>query len=277
MEEKGFRVTYLPVDKTGLVDPDDLRSSVDDNTILVSVMAANNETGAIQPIKELADIARKNGAIFHTDAVQAAGKIPIDVEDMGVDLLTLSAHKFYGPKGVGLLYIRRGINMEPIIHGGKQEHGMRAGTENVAAIAGVGKAAELATARLSHMRRVADLTKRLEKGITDMDLGARLNGPADGRLPNTLNVTIPGYRGESVVLALDHKGVYLSSGSACRSGAPDPSHALLAMGMSEEDAHCALRFSLGHAVTEEEIDITLDLLKTVINESADGLRFTTCR
>jgi cysteine sulfinate desulfinase/cysteine desulfurase-like protein len=277
LESRGFQITCLPVNRNGIVDPADLESAITDSTILVSVMAANNETGAIQPLNALSRVARKAGAIFHTDAVQAVGKIPLDVDQMGVDLLTLSAHKFHGPKGVGALYIRKGIPIEPLVHGGKQEHGLRAGTEDTAAIAGLGKASELAVIGLQGMDAVEALRDRLEQGIRTLVNAARLNGPKENRLPNTLNITLPGFRGESVVLALDTKGIALSSGSACRSGSPDPSHALLAMGMSPQDAHCALRFSLGAGVTLEDIEITLDMLETVIKESSEGLKFTTCR
>jgi cysteine desulfurase NifS len=277
LESRGFQITCLPVNRNGIVDPADLESAITDSTILVSVMAANNETGAIQPLNALSRVAREAGAIFHTDAVQAVGKIPLDVDQMGVDLLTLSAHKFHGPKGVGALYIRKGIPIEPLVHGGKQEHGLRAGTEDTAAIAGLGKASELAVIGLQGMDAVEALRDRLEQGIRTLVNAARLNGPKENRLPNTLNITLPGFRGESVVLALDTKGIALSSGSACRSGSPDPSHALLAMGMSPQDAHCALRFSLGAGVTLEDIEITLDMLETVIKESSEGLKFTTCR
>ena len=189
--------------------------------------------------------------------MQAVGKIPVDVQELGVDLLTLSAHKLYGPKGVGVLYIRQGVTLDSLVHGGKQEHGLRAGTENVPGIAGLGKAAELAVQRLPRMADVQKLRDRLERGIRKLVPAAKLNGPKEDRLPNTLNITLPELRGESVVLAMDQKGVALSSGSACRAGSPDPSHALLAMGLSDADAHCALRFSLGIGNTEDEIDRTL--------------------
>lgn len=277
LESQGFIATYLQVDKNGLIDPSDLEKALTKDTILVTIMMANNETGAIQPISEMSRIARQWGAIFHTDAVQAVGKIPVDVDELGVDLLTLSGHKFHGPKGVGALYVKKGVSIVPLVHGGKQEHGLRAGTENTSAIAGLGKAAELASKRLPKMKTVEALRNRLQQGIEKVVNAAVVNGPVRERLPNTLNITLPGYRGESVVLKLDQKGVFLSSGSACRSGSPEPSHALLAMGLSEEQAHCALRFSLCHSNTEKEIDQTLDLLELVINESSEGLRFTTCR
>ncbi|MGC8659728.1 MAG: IscS subfamily cysteine desulfurase, partial [Desulfomonilaceae bacterium] len=251
LEKQGFRITTLPVNREGLVDPDALVAALTADTILVSIMAANNETGAIQPIAELARVTKDKGVLFHTDAVQAVGKIPVDVTQWDVDLLTLSGHKIHGPKGIGALYVRQGVTIDPLVHGGKQEHGLRAGTENVPGIAGLGKAAELATQRLPEMDRVRSLRDRLEEGIREVVPGAYRNGSARDRLPNTANITLPGMRGESVVLALDHLGVALSSGSACRAGEPEPSHALLAMGLSVEQAHCALRFSLGLSNTEK--------------------------
>ncbi len=277
LEEQGFRVTTLPVNREGVVAVRDLEAALSPDTILVSVMAANNETGALQPIAELARATHGQGALFHTDAVQAVGKIPIDVREWEVDLLTLSGHKIHGPKGVGALYLGQGVMPAPLVHGGKQEHGLRAGTENVPGIAGLGKAAELAIQRLPEMDRVRALRDRLEKGIRAIVPDAERNGPLEQRLPNTVNLTLPGMRGESVVLALDHSGVALSSGSACRAGAPEPSHALLAMGLSAEAAHCALRFSLGHGNTEEEIDRTLDLLEEMIRETTASVRFAPCR
>ena len=277
LERQGFRVTYLPVDREGLVAVGDLESALTPDTTLVSVMAANNETGALQPIAELAWITHQRGALFHTDAVQAVGKIPLDVREWDVDLLTLSGHKIHGPKGVGALYLAQGTPLDPLIHGGKQEHGLRAGTENTPAIVGLGKAAELANQRLPEMDRVRALRDRLEEGIKSIVPGAERNGPLDQRLPNTVNLTTFGMRGESVVLALDHLGVSLSSGSACRAGEPEPSHALLAMGLSEEQAHCSLRFSLGRDNTEEEIHHTLALFEGMIRETAAGVRFTPCR
>ena len=277
LEGQGFRVTRLPVNGEGLVTPSDLEAALTVDTILVSVMTANNETGALQPIPELARLARRHGALFHTDAVQAVGKIPIDVRQWEVDLLTLSGHKIHGPKGIGALYIRQGITLDPLIHGGRQEFGLRAGTENTPGIAGLGKAAELAIQRLPEMDRIRSLRDRLEEGIKIIVPNARRNGPREIRLPNTVNLTLPGMRGESVVLALDHLGVALSSGSACRAGAPEPSHALVAMGLSLEEAHCALRFSLGRGNTEEEIDRTLNLLGGIIKDTAASVRFVPCR
>lgn len=277
LESYGFRTTYLEVDKTGMVSPKDLKEVITDETCLVSVMTANNETGTIQPIKELVEIAHERNVTFHTDAVQAAGKIHLDVEELNVDLLTISGHKFYGPKGIGALYIRRGIRMESLIAGGSQENKMRAGTENVPAIGGLGKAADLAVRRLSQMERVRELRNDIEEGVRKIIPAAKLNGHPVARLPNTINMTLPKMRGESVVLALDQKGVALSSGSACRAGSPEPSHALLSMGLTDEEAHCALRFSLGLENTKDEVERTLTLLGEVVKESKTIVRFVPCR
>ena len=277
LEKNGCSVTYLDVDGSGSVDPDELGRKMTDKTCLVSVMTANNETGAIQPIAELAKIAKARGALFHTDAVQAVGKIPIDVEALGVDFLTMSGHKIHGPKGIGVLYIRKGAAIEPLIHGGKQEGGLRAGTENAPAIAGLGTAADLAQKNLQRMAKVSAMRDRLEQGIRDLAPQARVNGNGANRLPNTLNMTLPGMRGESIVLALDQKGVSLSSGSACRSGSPRPSHVLLALGLSEEEAHCSIRMSLGIANTAEEVDRTISLLGDIIKTSRNTVRFVPCR
>jgi cysteine sulfinate desulfinase/cysteine desulfurase-like protein len=240
-------------------------------------MAANNETGSIQPIRELARIAKTGGALFHTDAVQAVGKIPIDVEELGIDLLSLSSHKIHGPKGVGAVYLRKGIIVEALIHGGKQENGMRAGTENVPALAGLGKAAELAAARLPRMEEVKRLRNMLEQGLLEILPGSRVNGEGAMRLPNTLNMLLPGMRGESLVLELDRKGVSLSSGSACRSGSPKPSHVLLAMGLTDHEAHCSIRLSLGIENTEEEVVRAISLIREVVLTSQQSVRFVPCR
>lgn len=277
LASQGWNITYLPVDSSGLVRPDDLEQAMTPATALVSVMLANNETGAIQPIADLAAIAHRHGALFHTDAVQAAGKLPLDVGALGVDLLSLSAHKMHGPKGVGALYVRKGVRLEPLIHGGGQESGLRAGTENVPGIAGFGKACELAQARLPEMARVQELRDSLQAGILRLMPGARVNGHLVNRLPNTLNVTLPRLRGESVVLHMSRLGVALSSGSACKSGSPDPSHALLAMGLSPEDAHCALRFSLAHDSTEAGVELAIECLDRIIRESRNSVRFVPCR
>jgi cysteine desulfurase NifS len=278
LQRFGFRLTYLPVDGFGLVNPEDLRKALTSDTLLVSVMTANNETGTVQPIAELASIARERGALFHTDAVQAVGKIPIDAASLGVDFLTLSSHKFHGPKGVGAIYIRYGIEIDPLIHGGRQEHGLRAGTENSIGIIGLGRAAELAERRIPEMStRVRRLRDELEQGIMELVPGASVNGHPENRLPHTLNISLPGIRGESMVIALDARGISLSSGSACRSGSPRPSHALTAMGLSNEQAHCALRFSLGAENTKEQICTVLSAIEQVISESMHTVRFVSCR
>ncbi len=277
LERMGFTITYLPVDRYGLVDPADLSAALTETTCLVSIMLANNETGCIQPVADLARIARERNAIIHTDAVQAAGRIPIDVEELGVDLLTLSAHKLHGPKGVGALYVRKGITFDALVSGGHQEWGQRAGTENVPGIVGFGKAAELAMDRFHDMVRVRQMRDRLEKGILKMVAGTKVNGHPECRLPNTLNVILPGIRGESLVIALDQVGIAVSSGSACRSGDPEPSHALLAMGLSEEEAHCSVRFSLGVGNTEEEINRTLAAISHITTANKEVVRFVACR
>ena len=277
LETMGFRVTRLPVNKEGLIDPDDLSAALTKQTIIVSVMMANNETGAIQPIAELVKRTRRFNAIFHTDAVQAVGKIPIDVDQLDVDLLTISGHKIHGPKGIGALYVRKGIDIDSLVHGGKQEYGLRAGTENVQGMAGLGKAARIAVQRMPEMERVKILRDRIEQGIKALVPDAWRNGPLHERLPNTVNITLPGMRGESVVLAMDQLGVAISSGSACRAGSPEPSHALLAMGLSPEQAHCSLRFSLGRDNTDQDVDETIEHLATVISKTAASVRFFPCR
>ena len=278
LERQGFTVTYLPVDQNGIVSAEELSGALGEKTCLVSIVAANNETGSIQPIEELARIARRKGVLFHTDAVQAVGKIPVDVQAWGVDFLTLSGHKFRGPKGAGAVYIRKGVEIGPLIHGGKQEGGLRGGTENTLGIVGMGRAAGLAARRLGEMEdRVRHMRDKLYEGILRIAPGANLNGHPKKRLPNTLNVTLPGIRGESLVLALDSRGIFFSSGSACKSGSPEPSHVLLAMGLSEEEAHCALRFSLGIENTDEHIERTLQVLGEVITTSANDVRFVSCR
>ncbi|MEE9186801.1 MAG: aminotransferase class V-fold PLP-dependent enzyme, partial [Bacteroidota bacterium] len=217
--------------------------------------------------------------VFHTDAVQALGKIPIDVEELGVDLLSVSSHKIHGTKGVGVLYVRQGIPLAPMIHGGGHERRLRAGTENVPGIVGFGKACDIATRRLNHgeMNRVCRLRDMLEEGIRGFIPGAKLNGHPTRRLPNTLNMTMPGMRGESLVLFLDRRGVSFSSGSACKSGNPDPSHVLTAMGLTDEEAHCAVRLSLGVDNTEEDIRYVLDELTEIVEDRKGSVRFVACR
>lgn len=277
LEQKGFKVTYLPVDTDGLVNPADLRAAISEDTFLISAMAANNETGVIQPIEELVNIAHQHNILFYCDAVQAVAKIPIDVKKLDVDLLTLSAHKFYGPKGIAALFIKKGVQVDVHISGSKQESSLRAGAGNVLAIAGLGTAAELAIQRLPQMAKVKVLRDKLERGIKEIFSEAQLNGHSAQRLPGTLNLHLPGLRGESVVLALDPKGVALSSGSACRAGSPNPSHALLAMGLSEEEAHCSIRLLPRLHTTEQEIDLTLERFNEVINDAKSNVRFVPCR
>jgi cysteine desulfurase NifS len=277
LETRGYRISYLPVDKTGAVDPIDLKKKITDQTCLVTIMMANNITGALQPIKELAKIARERGVLFHTDAVQAFGKIPIDVEELGVDLLTVSAHKVYGPKGVGALYMRKGIELEYLIHGGGQESGIRSATENVPGIAGFGKAAEAIPVYLSSSGKISELRDMLESGVKEIIPDYMFIGNRQNRLPNTLNVIFPDIRGESVVLEASKRGLCFSSGSACHSGSPDPSHVLLAMGLTEQEAHCSLRFSLGHDTDREEILRSIGIIRDIIDSSRNIIRFIPCK
>jgi cysteine desulfurase NifS len=276
LERQGYRVTNLEVDGDGWLDPEELRRAITVDTILVSIMMANNEVGTILPIKELSSICREGGILFHTDAVQAIGKVTVDVQDLNVDMLSLSGHKFHAPKGVGALYVRKGIELEPLIHGGKQEMGIRAGTENVPAIVGLGKAAELVTSTSLDSEPVGKLRDRLEQGIRALVPDAVLNGHPESRLPNTLNLTLPGLRGESIVIALDQHGISLSSGSACKSGSPEPTHVLIAMGRTEEQAHCSVRFSLSRHTTEDDIDCTVSALEQVLKEK-DLVRLMPCK
>ena len=277
LERIGYRVTFLEVDENGYLAPEQLAAAITDRTILVSIMTANNEVGTILPVKELCAVAHARGVLFHTDAVQAAGKIRVNVEDLDVDLLSLSGHKFHGPKGIGVLYARKGVLLEPLIHGGKQEGGLRAGTENVPAVVGIGKAAEMALHAVAESDSMQVLRDKLEAGLRKLVPEARLNGHPERRLPNTLNLTLPGLRGESLVVALDQHGISLSSGSACKSGSPKPTHVLMAMGRSEEDAHCAVRFSLSHNTTEEDIDLTLKAFAEVLEEMESTVRFLPCK
>lgn len=276
LEKEGFEITYLPVDDDGWVTPERLKKALKDSTILVSIIMANNEVGTILPIKELAAITHEKGALFHTDAVQAVGKIKVDVQELDVDMLSLSAHKLHGPKGIGVLYVKRGINLEPLIHGGAQEGGLRAGTENVPSIIGLGKAAELAMYTVQDTSDVARLRDKLAKGITQLIPLARLNGHPSHRLPNTLNLALPGLRGESIVIALDHHGIAISSGSACQSGSPEPTHVLLAMGRTVEEAHCSVRFSLSRYTTEYDIERTITSLEQVLKEK-ETVRLMPCK
>jgi cysteine desulfurase NifS len=279
LERQGFRVTRLEVDRYGLVDPAELERAIRSDTVLISIMLANNEFGTIQPIKALAAIARQHGVVIHTDAVQAMGKIGVDVMDLDIDLLTVSAHKMYGPKGIGALYANKDISLGPLIRGGGQEHGLRSGTENVPAIVGFGKACGLAYSRLQSREneRIRSLRDSLQEKLVDIIPGARRNGSEVTDLPNTLNMTLPGWRGESLVLFLDRKGIAFSSGSACKSGNPAPSPALLSLGLSEDEAHCSVRFSLGNSTTSDDIDYTVREISALFVDKPSTVRFVPCR
>jgi cysteine desulfurase len=270
LEKQGYRVTYLPVDEFGRVDPADAEDAIADETILVSVMAANNEIGTIQPIRAIADIAHDHGVPFHTDAVQAIGAYPVDVDDMGADLLALSAHKFGGPKGAGALYIRRGTRVGTFMDGGAQERGRRAGTENVPGIVGLGRAIEVATADIEgHSRRLVAMRDRLIRGILDDIPDTRLNGHPVERLANNVSVAFRYVEGESILLLLDALGIAASTGSACTSASLEPSHVLTACGLPHEEAHGSLRLTLGSRNTEEDVDYVLSVLPGVIGRLRD--------
>ena len=265
LERRGFRITYLPVGIDGLVDPQDVKKAITDRTILISVMHANNEVGTIEPLAEISKIAQEEGIYFHTDAVQTVGHIPVNVDELGIDLLAMSAHKLYGPKGVGALYIRKGTKLIPFIHGGEQERRRRAGTENVPAIIGFGKAAEIAQQEMDSVaKHLVHLRGKLIEGITERIEHIHLNGHPTQRLPNNVNVSIEFVEGESMLLNLDLEGIAASTGSACSSSSLEPSYVLLAMGFPQELAHGSLRFSLGRETTEEDIDRVLEVLPGII-------------
>lgn len=268
LEKNGFKVTYLPVDKYGLIDPEDVKSAITDKTILVTIMHANNEIGTIEPIEEISQVVKKTGVYFHTDSVQTTGHIPIDVNDLGVDMLSMSGHKFYGPNGVGALYLRKRTRIVNLIDGGAQEKNRRAGTENVAGIVGMGKAAKLAEKRLLQGKEdeVIKLRDKLIKGIAEKIDHARLNGHPTKRLPGNANFCFEFIEGESMLLSLDMEGVAASSGSACTSGSLKASHVLLAIGLPPEIAHGSLRLTLGKDNTEEEIDYIIGLLPGIIKK-----------
>ena len=273
LEKKGIKVTYLPVDKDGLVTPEQVRDAITDKTILVSVMFANNEVGTIMPIPEIAAVCHEKGVLFHTDAVQAAGHIPIDVKAMGIDMLSISGHKFHGPKGVGVLYERKGIRLPSYIIGGEQEKGRRAGTENVAGIVGLGEALELAVTNMSETSaRMTRMRDRLIEGIEATIPEVKLNGHRTKRLPNNVNFSIKYIEGESILLMLDMAGIAASSGSACTSGSLEPSHVLSAMGLSPDTARSSVRFSLGRDNTAEEIDRVLAVLPPIVEDLRAHLR-----
>ncbi|OPF51493.1 cysteine desulfurase NifS [Clostridium baratii] len=265
LEKQGFEVTYLDVDEEGFINLEELKNAITDKTILVSIMFANNEIGTIEPVKEIGQICRERKVLFHTDAVQAVGNVKIDVKDMNIDLLSLAGHKIYGPKGIGALYVRKGIRIHNLIHGGGQERNRRAGTENIAGIVGLGKAIELASQNLEeHAKNMIVLRDRLIEGLLKIPY-TRLNGPrGDKRLPGNVNVSFEFIEGESILLSLDFEGVCASSGSACTSGSLDPSHVLLAIGLPHEKAHGSLRLTLGDGSTEEDVDYVLEVVPPII-------------
>jgi len=267
LEEQGFKITYLPVDEEGIIKLDALENAINSKTIIVSVMFANNEVGSIQPVKQIGELCRKKGVIFHTDAIQAVGQVPIDVKDMNIDLLSLSAHKFYGPKGIGVLYIRKGINIHNLIHGGSQERAKRSGTENVAGIVGLGKAIELAASNLNdESERLKKLRDRLIKGLLNIK-DSKLNGPlGKSRLPGNVNVSFKGVNGEALLIALDRKGIYASAGSACTAGSIEPSHVLQSMGISDEMNKSSIRFSMGSKTNEEDIDYLIATIEKIVED-----------
>ena len=266
LEKNGFEVTYLDVNEEGFIDLKQLESAITDKTILVSIMFANNEIGTIQPIKEIGAICREKKVLFHTDAVQAMGSVPVDVKEMNIDLLSLAGHKLYGPKGIGALYIRKGVRIDNLIHGGGQERGRRAGTENIPGVVGLGKAIEIATENIEENRaRLTVLRDKLIDGVLERIPYARLNGPrGDKRLPGNSNISFEFIEGESILLSLDFEGICASSGSACTSGSLDPSHVLLAIGLPHEKAHGSLRTTLGAASTEEDVEKLLNELPPII-------------
>ncbi|NLK93746.1 MAG: cysteine desulfurase NifS [Clostridiales bacterium] len=266
LEKNGFDVTYLDVNEEGFIDLEELKNAITDKTILVSVMYANNEIGTLEPIEEIGKICKERKVLFHTDAVQAVGNVPIDVKAQNIDLLSLAGHKIYGPKGIGVLYIRKGVKIHNLIHGGGQERARRAGTENIAGIVGLGKAIELATNNLEeHSKKLSTLRDKLIKGLLEVPY-TKLNGPKDGnkRLPGNVNVCFKFIEGESILLSLDFEGVCASSGSACTSGSLDPSHVLLAIGLPHEIAHGSLRLSLGDSNSEEDVDYVLKVIPPII-------------
>lgn len=265
LERDGYRVTYVPVDRDGMLDMEVLKSSVDDDTALVSIMYANNETGVIFPVEDIGAFLREREIPFHIDAVQAAGKIPIDVNAVGCDLLSVSGHKFHGPKGTGALYVRRGTKLRPMIYGGHQERSRRPGTENVPGIVGTGKAAELALKHLPGEKEIAALRDRLETEILAQFPNVERNGSREHRVPNTTNVGFEFIEGEAILLYMNEKGIAASSGSACSSGSLEPSHVLRAMGVPFTSAHGSIRFSLSRFTTKQEIDYTIEVLPEVIN------------
>lgn len=270
LEKKGYEVTYLPVDEFGMIDVKDLEAAIKEETILISIMFANNEIGTIQPVKEIGDIAKKHGILFHTDAVQAIGQVDINVEEMNIDLLSLTAHKFNGPKGIGALYVRKGIKLKAFIHGGAQERRRRAGTENVPGIVGLGKAIELATTNMNEKNeKIKKLQEKTICEIREKIPFLKLNGHPTKRLPNNVNFSFEFIEGESLLIMLDMQGISASSGSACTSGSLDPSHVLLATGIPHEIAHGSLRISFGPDNTEDEVDYLIEVLPNIVQRLRD--------
>ena len=265
LKNASFKVTILPVDEYGKLKIDGLEKALNDKTLFVSVMAANNEIGTVQDVKKITAIVKQAGAFMHIDAVQAIGKIPLNVEELGVDYLTVSAHKIYGPKGVGALYVRKGAPMSPFVHGGHQEDGLRAGTYNNTGILGFGKAAEIAVNETEkYGREISALRDKLRRGLVEKIPNIKINGHPVDVLPNTLNVSFPGAEGEAILLSMDMQGIEASTGSACASGSLEPSHVLLATGVGPELAHGSIRFSLGWGITESDIDYIIEVLPPII-------------
>jgi cysteine desulfurase len=266
LEKRGLTITYLPVDEYGLLDPDDVKRAITDKTILISVIHANNEVGTLEPLEEIGEIAHEAEICFHSDAVQTVGHMPVNVDKLNVDLLSISGHKFYGPKGVGALYVRKGTELVSLMQGGEQEKRRRAGTENVPAIVGLGKAVELAGQEMAReAERLAGLRDKLIKGLMERIDHIRLNGHPKKRLPNNVNVSVDFVEGESMLLSLDLEGISASTGSACSSASLKPSHVLLALGLPPEQAHGSLRFSLGRENSEADIKRVLDILPSIVS------------
>jgi cysteine desulfurase len=266
LEKRGYEFTRVPVDGGGLVDPEEVRKAIRPDTVLVSVMHANNEVGTIQPLADIGRVAREAGVLFHTDAVQTAGKLPLDVNELGVDMLSLSGHKFYGPKGVGVMYLRKRARITPLLHGGAQERNRRAGTHNVPGIVGLAKALEISRSRMTEDSvREAELRDRLWEGLRYNIVGIHLNGHPTERLANNLNVRLDGIEGESMILMLDMEGICVSSGSACTTGSLEPSHVLLALGIPAEHAHGSLRVTLGRSTTVDDIDHFIDVFPPIVD------------
>lgn len=270
LEKLGFKITYAPVDKYGIVNLEYIKRAITPKTILVSVMFANNEIGSIEPIRELGEICKNNNIVFHTDAVQAIGHVPVDVKELKIDMLSMSAHKFYGPKGIGVLYIKKGIKIDSYLHGGEQERAKRAGTENTAAIVGLGKAIEKSNLDMPNENiRLIGLRDRFIQEILKIK-DTELNGDMNNRLPGNVNICFNGVEAETLLMALDLRGICASVGSACSAGSLEPSHVLMSLGLSEKKAKSSIRFSFGKWTTEEEINYTITMLKDIINNIKEG-------